>query len=87
MPSVGNPRRNPRKRVLPATRRRALESLASCGHGCTEATLLAHGFFTVEQMPELVRAGLATAITERVVARGRRMEVARADHGRLAARR
>jgi hypothetical protein len=57
-------------------RRRALELLASCRDGCTEAIMLAHGF-TIEQMVELVRAGLATAQAERVVAGGRTIEVAR----------
>jgi hypothetical protein len=42
----------------------------------TEAILLAPGL-TVEQMVELVRAGLATAKAERVVAGGLTMEVAR----------
>jgi hypothetical protein len=56
--------------------RRALELLASCRDGCTEAIMLAHGF-TIEQMVELVRAGLATAKAERVVAGRRKMEVAR----------
>jgi hypothetical protein len=37
--------------------------------------MIAHGF-TVEQMAELVRAGLATATSERMVAGGRMMEVA-----------
>jgi hypothetical protein len=50
--------------------------LASCPEGCTEAIVLAHGF-TVAQMVELVRAGLATATAERVVAGSRKMEVAR----------
>jgi hypothetical protein len=36
---------------------------------------LAHGF-TVAQMVELVRAGLATATAERVVAGGKAMEIA-----------
>ena len=49
--------------------------LASCPEGCTEAIMLAHGF-TVEQMVELVRAGLATATAERVVAGSRKMELA-----------
>jgi hypothetical protein len=40
-------------------RRRALELLASCRDGCTEAIMLAQGF-TIPQMVELVRAGLAT---------------------------
>jgi hypothetical protein len=65
-----------RKHIPKATRRRALELLASCRDGCTEAIMLAHGF-TVEQMVELVRAGLATAQTERVVAGRRTFEVAR----------
>jgi hypothetical protein len=50
--------------------------LASCRDGCTEAILLAHGF-TIPQMVELVRTGLATASAERVVAGGRTIEVAR----------
>jgi hypothetical protein len=57
-------------------RRRALELLASCRDDCTEAIILAHGF-TVEQMVELVRAGLATAKAERMVAGGKSIEVAR----------
>jgi len=57
-----------RKRIPPATRRRALELFASCRDGCTEALMLAHGF-SIEQ--------LATAKAERVVAAGRTIEVAR----------
>jgi hypothetical protein len=38
--------------------------------------MLAHGF-TIEQMVELIRAGLATATAERVVAGGQKREVAR----------
>ena len=57
-------------------RRRALELLASCADGCAEAILVAHGF-TVEQMVELIRIGHATAQTERVIADGRAVEVAR----------
>jgi hypothetical protein len=54
---------------------RAFEVLANCGReGCTEALMLAHGF-TSEQMVELIRAGLATATTERVAAGTREMEV------------
>jgi hypothetical protein len=44
MSSVGNPRRNARKRIPPATRRRTLELLAGGRDGCTEAIMLAHGF-------------------------------------------
>jgi hypothetical protein len=46
--------------------RRALELLAASADGATEAIMLAHGF-SIEQMVELVRAGLATARAERVV--------------------
>jgi hypothetical protein len=70
------PRRNARKRIPPATRRRALELLAASSDGCTEAIMIAHGF-TVEQMVELVRAGLASATAERVVAGRKAMEIAR----------
>jgi hypothetical protein len=48
--------------------------LAGSRDGCTEAIMLAHGI-SVEL--ELVRAGLATAKAERVVAGGRTIEVAR----------
>jgi hypothetical protein len=65
----------PRRRPKP-DRRRALELLASCRDGCTEAIKLAHGF-SVEQTVELVHAGLATATAERVVVGRRAIEVAR----------
>jgi hypothetical protein len=71
MPTSGT-RRRPQK----PDRRHALEWLASCRDGCTEAIMLAHGF-TTEQMVELVRAGLATATAERVVAGNRKIEIAR----------
>jgi hypothetical protein len=64
-----------RRRPKP-DRRRALELLASCRDGCTEAIMLAQGF-TIAQMVELVRAGLATATAEPVVAGGKTIEVAR----------
>jgi hypothetical protein len=76
MSSAGNPRRNARKRNPPATRRRALELLAASRDGATQAIMLAHGF-SVEQMVDLVRAGLATAKAERVVAAGLTAVVAR----------
>jgi len=59
-------------------RRRALELLAASGDGCTEAMLRAHGFSTA-QMVDLVRAGLATAHSQRVIVGGggRRIEAAR----------
>jgi hypothetical protein len=64
----------PRPPPPQADRRRALELLASCLDGCTEAIKLAHGF-AVEQIVEVVRAGLATARAERVVAGSRKIEV------------
>jgi hypothetical protein len=70
-------RRAPPARRLPRpSQRRALELLADCPHqGITEAVILAHGF-TVEQLVELVRAGLATARPQRMRAGRARMEVA-----------
>jgi hypothetical protein len=64
-----------RQRTMTARRRaqrkpdrgRLLELLAASRDGCTESILIAHGF-TVPQLVELVRAGLATATAERVVA-------------------
>ena len=55
-------------------RRQALELLAACPDGCTEALMLANGF-TAELLVELVTAGLATAQTERMIRRS--IEVAR----------
>jgi hypothetical protein len=64
------------RRTFPNHQRRALELLAGCGvEGCAEAVMLANGV-TVEQMVELVRAGLATATPQRVKAGRERMEVA-----------
>jgi hypothetical protein len=65
-----------RKRSPPATRRRALELLGASPHGCTEAIMIAHGF-TVDMLVKLIRAGLASAGTERMVAGGRSIEVTR----------
>jgi hypothetical protein len=57
-------------------RRRALELLAgSPQEGCSEAIMLAHSF-TVEQLVELVRNGLASATAQRVTAARHKMEVA-----------
>jgi hypothetical protein len=64
-----------RRRGPKPDRRRALELLANSRDGCTEAILLAHGF-TVPQMVELVRTGLATAHTRRVVVARRTIEIA-----------
>jgi hypothetical protein len=63
-------------RRWPAGRDQALELLAACPDGCTEARMLANGF-TAELLVELVTAGLASAQAERVVAGGRTVEVAR----------
>jgi hypothetical protein len=74
MPLVGNPRHGARS-VRPATQRRALELLAGSRDGTTEAILLAMGF-SIELLVELVRAPLASATAQRVVAGGRSIEVA-----------
>ena len=73
MPTPSHQRR---KRLPKPDRRRALELLASCRDGCTEAIMLAHGF-TTAQMVELIRHGLATAAPERVVTGARKFEVPR----------
>jgi hypothetical protein len=65
-----------RRRGPKPDRRRALELLASCRDGCTEAMMLAHGF-SIDTMVELVNAGLASATAEGVVAGRRAIEVAR----------
>ena len=57
-------------------RRRALELLASSPDGCTEALMLANRF-PVETLVELIRSGLASAETERMIADGKQIEVAR----------
>ena len=44
--------------------------------GCTEAFLLAHGF-TVDLLADMVRAGFATAQSERVHAGGQPIDVTR----------
>jgi hypothetical protein len=56
-------------------RRRALELLAAAHDGATEAIVRAHGF-SVRQIVDLVRAGLVTAHSQRVVGGGA-IEVAR----------
>ena len=79
--------RHPRRRQPKPDRIRALELLASSPQeGCTEAIMIAHGF-TVEQLVELVRSGLASATPERVVAGKRVMQITRVritDVGRKA---
>ena len=89
MASIGARRMTPRPRTrrLPKPdRRRALELLASCPEGCTEAIMLAHGF-TPERMVEMIRDELATTSVDRIVAGGRSIEIARVkitDAGRRA---
>jgi hypothetical protein len=71
--SDSNPRVNAR---LKHHCRRALELLASSQDGATQAILLAHGI-TVAQMVELARTGLTSVTSERLVAGGRTVVVAR----------
>jgi len=70
------PRHRARKGTAKPDRRRALELLAASNDGATEAIMAAHGF-TVEQLVELVRSGLASATPERVVAGKRAMQITR----------
>ena len=62
-----------RRRGPKPDRRRALELLAASPDGCTEALMFANGF-TAELLIELVRAGLASAHAERMVADGKNAE-------------
>jgi hypothetical protein len=55
---VMEPAKMPRLRRPKPDRRPALELLASCRDGCTEAIMLAHGF-SIDMMVELVNAGVA----------------------------
>jgi hypothetical protein len=54
----------------PQERRHALELLAPCRDGCTETTMLAHGF-SIDMLVELINSGLAT-VQNRVL-RGQRL--------------
>jgi hypothetical protein len=74
-PTDHPPMPRPRRRPKP-DRRRALELLASCRDGCTEAIMLAHGI-TVEMLVGLIEAGLASASAERVRAGNKAIELAR----------
>jgi hypothetical protein len=64
------------RHLLKPERRRALEVLAPCRDGCTETTMLAHGF-SIDMMVELINSGLATVQTEWFVAGGYQGERAR----------
>jgi hypothetical protein len=55
---------------------RALSILASSPNGCTEATMIAHGF-TVDFMTVLVLSGLATATVERMIVGRKQVDVTR----------
>ena len=68
MPTPANRRPKPDQRC-------AVELLAASRDGATEAIMRAHGF-TVAQMVELVRTGLATATPERMRAGKHEMDVA-----------
>ena len=71
------PRPLPARRQGPTPgRRRVLELLSACPEGCTASILQARGV-PVQQIVELVRAGLATAWAERVVVGRRTIELAR----------
>ena len=61
---------------LKPSRRRVLEMLAASPEGLAEGLLAAHGV-TIEQMIDLVRAGLATATAERIRMGPRTIAVAR----------
>jgi hypothetical protein len=75
------------ERHLSAKQRWALEILAAAGlHGCTGATLLAHGF-SVEMLADLVHGGLATAHRQTMRVGRRKIRFARVmitDAGRKA---
>jgi hypothetical protein len=56
----------PLRRHPKPDRRRALELLASCRDGCSEAMMLGHGV-SIDRMVGLVNAGFATETAERVL--------------------
>ncbi len=60
----------PRKRLLGAEQRRALQLLAGTPFGATEATMSANGF-TRKTLVPLIRAGLVTTQRENVKAGNR----------------
>jgi hypothetical protein len=75
------------RHLVERERRRALELLAPCRDGCTETTMLVHGF-SIDMMVELINSGLATVQTELFVASGYQGERARlrlTEAGRRAA--
>jgi hypothetical protein len=55
---------------------RALSILVGSPYGCTEATIIAQGF-TIGSVVELIKAGLATVTTERMIAGRKPVNVTR----------
>ena len=70
------PRVFPRLPPAKPNARRVLALLASSRDGLTQTAVLKHGC-TVEQIDELVRAGLATKSIQRILVGHRTIEVAR----------
>jgi hypothetical protein len=71
---------------LTTARRRALKVLAGALEGCTEATMMAHGF-SLQFLADLVRDGLVDESADRVQMGKREIEVVRlsiSDAGRQA---
>jgi hypothetical protein len=76
------------RHLLKPERSRALELLAPCQDGCTETTMLAHGF-SIDMMAELINSGLATVQTDWFLAgayEGERARVRITEAGRRALR-
>jgi hypothetical protein len=61
------------KPKLSTDQRRALELLASHGNGCSEATMVAHGFSRA-LIAEIVLAGYAGATIDRAIVGGQVVE-------------
>jgi hypothetical protein len=61
---------------LDAHHRRALEMLAGAANGLSEDALLEHSI-SIENMVDLVKAGLATAKAERLIIGGMPVEITR----------
>jgi len=70
---------DPNDQMTSTQRHRLLELLATSDEGCTADLLLALGF-TPDLVLGVVRARLATAETENVLAGGRAVVVSRADY-------
>jgi hypothetical protein len=80
---------DPNGQMISDERRRLLELLETADDGCTAELLLTRGF-TPDLVLGVVRAGLATAQTEKILAGRRAVVVSRVritDAGRLIAQR